>query len=69
MRAALRRLLDEHRHALPRLEAAGYRSSQDFTEELVGLLESSSQELTPKLLSALFGGAEGGRLGRLLEIA
>jgi hypothetical protein len=74
MRAALRRVQDEYQNEAARLRAAGYESAQAFSDELSGLLESNSQELTSKLLAAIFGeppwgdAPRTGRLGRLLGL-
>ena len=75
VRAALRRVLDEHKGDAAKLRRAGYSSSDEFSGEIDVLLRTSGNELTPKLLNALFaapGGAPdapcSGRLGRLLGI-
>jgi hypothetical protein len=69
LRTALAGLLDEHRHDAPRLRAAGYSSSEEFANEVGGLLQTSNKALSGRLFHALFGSSrDGGRLGRLLGV-
>jgi hypothetical protein len=68
-------VLDEHKSDAAKLRRAGYSSSAEFSREIDVLLRTSGNELTHKLMDALFGAPAGalnasgsGRLGRLLGI-